>query len=70
MAAGQCRPSMLNWRKSKASSNNQECVEIASTAFTVLVRDSGDPSGAQLAFTSAQWSAFVKHVQSQEQDNG
>lgn len=70
MAAGRCRPSTLNWRKSKASSGNQECVEIASTAFTVLVRDSGDPSGAQLAFTSAQWTAFVQHVQSQKPGRG
>jgi hypothetical protein len=61
---------MLNWRKSRASSDGPTCVEIASTAFTVLVRDSSDPSGAQLAFTSAQWAAFVQHVQSQKPGDG
>ncbi|MBO0804050.1 MAG: DUF397 domain-containing protein [Nocardiopsaceae bacterium] len=53
---------MLAWRKSSRSGGTGECVEIACGGPSVLVRDSRDPSGAVLAFTSAQWSAFVRRI--------
>jgi hypothetical protein len=49
-----------NWRKSSYSgSNGGECVEVASTAGSVLVRDTTDRSGPVLAFTADAWLAFV-----------
>jgi hypothetical protein len=63
MPARQSRQSELNWRKSTASADGPNCVQIASTGHTVLVRDSSDQSGSVLAFSSAQWSAFVERVQ-------
>jgi len=63
MPARQSPQSELNWRKSRASDNTADCVEISSTADAVLVRDSRDRSGALLTFLPAQWSAFVKRFQ-------
>ncbi|MFF4539023.1 DUF397 domain-containing protein [Streptomyces aureus] len=50
------------WRKSSYSdsSNSSECVEIAPTPATVLIRDSKDPDGARLAMTPGAWTAFVR----------
>lgn len=52
------------WRKSSRSGpNGGECVEVASNlAGTVAVRDSKNPSGAVLAFTSYEWGAFLGRV--------
>jgi hypothetical protein len=66
MPARQSRQSTLQWRKSSASDAAPNCVEIASTGPSVVVRDSRDPSGALLAFTSAHWSAFLERVRSGE----
>jgi hypothetical protein len=52
----------LNWRKSTYSGNEGECVEIASEAQSVLVRDSRNPSGATLQFPPDQWSSFMRRV--------
>jgi Domain of unknown function (DUF397) len=49
----------VNWRKSTRSSQGN-CVEVAGTGDGVLVRDTKDGGqGAVLAFTSAEWSAFL-----------
>ena len=56
------RPATLTWRTSKASGGAGECVEIAGGERSVLVRDSRDPLGAVLAFSSGQWSAFLRRV--------
>jgi hypothetical protein len=37
--------STLNWRKSSASADAGECVEVATSGRSVLVRDSHDQSG-------------------------
>jgi hypothetical protein len=53
-----------NWRKSGYSgSNGGECVEVASAAGTILVRDTTDRSGPALAFTADAWRAFVSTVE-------
>jgi hypothetical protein len=53
-----------NWRKSSHSgSNGGECVEVASAAGSVLVRDTTDLSGPVLAFTVDAWRAFVSTVE-------
>jgi hypothetical protein len=69
MPARQSRPFTLDWRKSSASAGNQECVEIACAGPLVLVRDSSQPSGALLAFPSAQWSAFLNRVRGRERSD-
>ncbi|MEU7283207.1 DUF397 domain-containing protein [Streptomyces sp. NPDC045431] len=53
----------LAWFKSSySSSQNDSCVEVATCASTVHVRDSKDPAGPQLALSPAAWAAFVPHV--------
>ncbi|GAB2576746.1 hypothetical protein GCM10027168_07080 [Streptomyces capparidis] len=53
----------LEWRKSSHSMNGGECVEFAVPgASTVAVRDSKDPQGPSLSFSSDAWAAFVTAV--------
>jgi hypothetical protein len=52
------------WRKSSYSSDNGgECVEVASTAETVAVRDTKQRgTGPVLRFTPAAWRRFASQV--------
>ncbi|MEV7006025.1 DUF397 domain-containing protein [Streptosporangium sp. NPDC051022] len=63
------------WRKSSLSGNGPTCVEVASSGALggdslsaanadrlFLVRDSKDPDGPVLAFTSSEWSSFLAGV--------
>ncbi|WP_327385813.1 DUF397 domain-containing protein [Streptomyces sp. NBC_01207] len=55
--------SALTWVKSSYSTNDgPECIEVAHTLGTVLVRDSKRPDDARLAVTPAAWSGFVAHA--------
>ena len=55
--------STATWRKSTRSGNaTAECVEVASIAANVAVRDSKDPHGAMLIFTRTQWRSFITDV--------
>lgn len=47
------------WRKSTASQVNGDCVEVAFVAEAVRVRDSRAPHSAMLAFSHAEWRAFL-----------
>ncbi len=48
------------WRKSTYSdANGGSCVEAASAAGVVLVRDTTDRDGGTLAFTAEAWRAFM-----------
>jgi hypothetical protein len=49
------------WRKASASNGSSgNCVEVAKLSEEVIaVRDSKDPDGPQLLFTSAEWRAFA-----------
>lgn len=58
-----------HWRKSSYSNNQGgECVEVAITGGRILVRDSKDPDGAKLAFTTSEWAAFLAGVHAGEFD--
>lgn len=52
-----------NWRKSSRSSGGGNCVEVAfASDGAVGVRDSRDPTGPILIFSSSEWTAFVDEV--------
>jgi hypothetical protein len=52
----------LRWHKSSHSSANGQCVEVASVAGAVAVRDSKNPAGPGLVFTRQAWAAFLESV--------
>jgi len=57
------------WIKSSASTGNGACVETKSVRpDEILVRNSRDPEGPILAFTKAEWVAFVAGVKAGEFD--
>jgi Domain of unknown function (DUF397) len=57
-----------DWRKSSYSGGNGGgCVEVArNLPGVVAVRDSKDRQGPALAFTPAQWLAFLDSVRADE----
>ncbi|WP_371101264.1 DUF397 domain-containing protein [Streptomyces sp. PU_AKi4] len=50
------------WRKSSYSPDASNCVEVATTPATVLIRDSKDTSGPQLALSPTTWVDFLTYV--------
>ena len=57
------------WQKSSLSAYNGNCVEVAGLADdTIRVRDSKNPEGGILNFTTAEWDAFVGGVRNGEFD--
>ena len=53
------------WRRSSRSYGGGNCVEAAvRCGERIDVRDSKNPQGALLQFTTAQWSAFLTGVRS------
>ncbi|MER5645524.1 DUF397 domain-containing protein [Streptosporangium sp. NPDC002524] len=58
----------LTWRKARRSSaEGGDCVEVADLVDGGrAVRDSKDPSGPMLRFTSGEWNAFVGGVKNGE----
>jgi Domain of unknown function (DUF397) len=50
------------WHKSSASGGSGNCVEIACSESSVLVRDSGDGTEAILEFSPEQWRGFVRRI--------
>jgi hypothetical protein len=61
-------PTRATWRKSTRSGGQGNCVEVATTPTAIGVRDSKDPSGPVLVFTTSQWQAFVDSVKIGEFD--
>jgi hypothetical protein len=53
------------WRKSTHSCAST-CVEVAVVDGLVAVRDSKDPSGPALFFSSVEWRAFLAGVHDHE----
>jgi hypothetical protein len=54
--------SRAEWRKSSYSGGNGNCVETASGAGIVAVRDTTDRDGGTLSFTANAWRAFMANV--------
>jgi hypothetical protein len=50
---------LASWRKSSYSLNGGECVETASDAGVILVRDTTSRDGGALAFGVAAWERFT-----------
>lgn len=61
--------SKAQWVKSSASNANGTCVETTSVrADEILVRNSNYPEGPILAFTKAEWVAFLAGAKAGEFD--
>ena len=56
----------LGWRKSTVSAQG-DCVEVATAAEAVFVRDSKGP-GPVLRLTTSEWTAFLAGVRKGEFD--
>ena len=51
----------VKWRKSSRSQGNgSNCVEVGRVVEAVLVRDTKNRGGGQLAFTPGSWSRFLR----------
>ena len=48
-----------DWRKASWSVNNGACVEVASAAEAVLVRDSVNQTGTVIACAPRTWQIFI-----------
>jgi hypothetical protein len=58
-----------SWIRSSLSFSNSNCVEVASMpAGEIGVRDSKNPAGPVLRFTSGEWHAFLGGVRNGEFD--
>jgi hypothetical protein len=58
----------LSWIKAKASTYNGACVEVASTAGKVAMRDSKDPNGPILVYAHAEFGVFLDGARNGEFD--
>jgi hypothetical protein len=51
------------WRTSSYSGNNGgNCVEVATAARKIAIRDSKDPHGPVLAFAPKDWQRFADRI--------
>lgn len=59
----------LIWRKAQISTNNGDCLEVASIASKIALRDSKDPDGHVLVYTPMEWRAFLDGAKNGEFDD-
>jgi hypothetical protein len=50
------------WRTSSRSTGGNECVEVAQTRDSCLVRDSKQPDGMRIAVGRHAWTVFTRHL--------
>lgn len=61
--------SHATWRKSSLSGNGgADCVEVAFSSDIIAVRDSKNPGGAILAFSTESWATFLGRVKTGDFD--
>jgi Domain of unknown function (DUF397) len=58
----------LAWLKAQCSTGTGQCIEIASAAGKVAIRDSKDPDGPILVYTPREFSAFLEGARNGEFD--
>jgi hypothetical protein len=58
----------LTWLKAQYSGHNGACVEIASVADRIAIRDSKDPDGPILVYTPTEFKAFLHGARNGEFD--
>ena len=58
----------LAWLKAQSSTVNGQCVEIAAATGNVAIRDSKDPDGPILVYTSREFKAFLDGARNGEFD--
>ncbi|MGW4767218.1 DUF397 domain-containing protein [Nocardia sp. NPDC004278] len=55
--------SRAQWRKSARSSASRDCVEVAFLDGELVgIRDSKNPTGPALVFTTGEWNAFTHSI--------
>jgi hypothetical protein len=55
-------------KSSHSGASNPACVEVGFVTTQVLLRDSKDPDGPVLCFTTDEWHAFIAGVKAGEFD--
>ncbi|GHJ09519.1 hypothetical protein TPA0907_38860 [Micromonospora humidisoli] len=55
-------PTRVAWRTSTKSGSSGNCVEVATPALVVMVRDSKNRQGPVLWFSPSAWSTFIATV--------
>ena len=59
MSLDNAAPESFGWRKALRSLGNGNCVEVATVAAGVAVRDSKDPAGPMLTLDAHSWRSFA-----------
>ncbi|WP_405147228.1 DUF397 domain-containing protein [Sphaerisporangium sp. NBC_01403] len=52
----------VSWQKSSFSGGGNDCVEIAVIGESIAARDSKNPSGPTIQFSSSEWRTFLDHL--------
>jgi hypothetical protein len=54
--------SRADWRRSKYSGSNGNCVEVGADGPTILVRDTKNHGGMPLTFHTGAWAGFLASI--------